>query len=221
MTRNQIEYWRNVEIERSNRANEKETNRSNVAREAETNRHNVVTEKEVNRHNLMTELLTSQANAELAKHYERQDSLGAQNLELQTNQLAETVRSNLANEQIRRDSTALGYAQLGLGYAQLGETVTHNRNVESTNLLATTGQIQYNQGQLALGNQKQLETERSNQANESIQQFRNMQDALRNSELVRHNVRSEELQQRGQNYQLGGSFVGTAGRVGALLVGGK
>lgn len=55
MTSNQIAYWKNVETERSNRANEAETHRANVAKESETFRHNNQTEKETWRHNYVNE----------------------------------------------------------------------------------------------------------------------------------------------------------------------
>lgn len=73
MTRNQLQYWANQEIKRSNLANERETHRNNVITENEIGRHNVATEREtswhnrvgereVNRHNLASEKI-DRANA--------------------------------------------------------------------------------------------------------------------------------------------------------------
>lgn len=56
MTRNQLQYWANKEIERSNRKNELETQRSNMVREAETRRSNKTKEIETGRHNRVTEV---------------------------------------------------------------------------------------------------------------------------------------------------------------------
>lgn len=62
MTGNQLQYQRNVETERHNRATEDEQKRSNLANEKETYRHNYATEvlgtrtlSETKRHNLATE----------------------------------------------------------------------------------------------------------------------------------------------------------------------
>ena len=45
MTSNQLSFYKNLETERSNRANEFETNRSNLAKETETNRANLEKER--------------------------------------------------------------------------------------------------------------------------------------------------------------------------------
>lgn len=62
MTRNQLQYQANLEIERSNRAREQEQHRSNVRNEAltatnisETTRANKAREKENERHNRVQE----------------------------------------------------------------------------------------------------------------------------------------------------------------------
>lgn len=62
MTRNQLQYWANKEIERSNRRNELETQRSNMVREAETRRSNKTKEIETGRHNRVTEAETQRHN---------------------------------------------------------------------------------------------------------------------------------------------------------------
>lgn len=109
MTRNQIEYQKHLEQQRSNRAQEaltgrsideqvrsnqareSENYRSNLARETENTRSNQARERETFRHDVNTEILTAGLNAE-------------------------TARSNLARElenaranQAREELTALGY----------------------------------------------------------------------------------------------------------------
>lgn len=122
MTRNQIEYQRNLETERNNRVVAAETERSNRAREAETERanrererqgvisldetgrHNVVTEnynwgslQESGRHNRRTESLTGFNYSEFARHNQ---ALEAIQQSLNERQVAETERHNRATEQI-------------------------------------------------------------------------------------------------------------------------
>ena len=55
MTANQIQYWRNLETERSNKAREAETERYNRASVAEQQRANLAKEAENVRHNKATE----------------------------------------------------------------------------------------------------------------------------------------------------------------------
>lgn len=81
MTQLGLDYLRNRETERSNRANERETNRANLAKEAENLRHNTATEQqainelaETNRHNVKTESLEDIKNQATKEHYERQDA---------------------------------------------------------------------------------------------------------------------------------------------------
>lgn len=66
MTRNQLQYHANMELARSNRAREFETNRANMAKEAEDKRSNIARETETNRANLVNE-------AETARHQQRMD----------------------------------------------------------------------------------------------------------------------------------------------------
>lgn len=110
MTRNQIEFQRNVETNRSNLVNETETNRANVAKEGlqkeqneETKRSNLAREAETQRSNLARETETSRSNR-------AQEALGYANL-------AEAKRSHLANEL--------------LGSATLAENSRHNVQLEN------------------------------------------------------------------------------------------
>lgn len=155
MTSNQIAYWRNVETERANRAQEAETYRSHVASEKETRRHNLMQEhvnmgtlRETERHNLMyeqeskrhnieTELVERGRLSETQRHNKAAEDISY-------GQLSETQRHNIEQEIISGRSVDLGYAQLDenrrhniqseylqgqnvqLGYAQLNEALRHN-----------------------------------------------------------------------------------------------
>lgn len=94
MTNNQIQYQRNLETERANRAQEAlgrdtmlEAARHNKVSENETGRHNRATEVETSRHNVKDENLRSAQNATLNAHYNRADDIAASGL-------AETIKNN-------------------------------------------------------------------------------------------------------------------------------
>nr|AVX53338.1 putative ORF1 [Marmot picobirnavirus] len=81
MTRNQLQYFANQEIARSNRAKESqainelaETSRSNLAREFETNRSNVAREQETHRSNAAQEKLQSERNRDQRNRWNAQSA---------------------------------------------------------------------------------------------------------------------------------------------------
>lgn len=85
MTRNQVAYREILEMERSNKAREAETNRSNlvdegetrrsnIARETENKRSNVARESETNRTNVANESLRD-AELQQRKKYEKQRNI--------------------------------------------------------------------------------------------------------------------------------------------------
>lgn len=105
MTRNQIEYQRNVELKRANLASEKqtqvrdsETARANKAREAENFRTNTANEQ-IRQGTLAETARTNRANEQL-KGYQIgvTDAHNAAMERLQASQNAELARSNLARE---------------------------------------------------------------------------------------------------------------------------
>lgn len=109
MTRNQIEYQRNVETQRSNQAQEalkgrelEETQRSNKAREAENYRSNTAKEAENYRSNYARERETSRSNrAQEGLMYLRDQEVARSNLAnevLKHQANLENVRSNQARE---------------------------------------------------------------------------------------------------------------------------
>lgn len=118
---NRANVAREGETHRANVANETETNRSNVAREKETNRHNLATEgidlgklEETKRHNVSTEGETKRHNVatesidmgklgETIRHNQAAESLSQAQIGLGYSQLAEAIRSNKRNEQIRME----------------------------------------------------------------------------------------------------------------------
>lgn len=130
MTANQIAYQRNVEEKRANMAREAETNRANLANEKigtdrniETARNNRAVEYETNRSNIAKETETNRSNLEKEAET-RRHNVSMEGID--TARLAETKRSNLANEAIgmRQASIAATNAQTQR-YAQL-ETARAN-----------------------------------------------------------------------------------------------
>lgn len=127
MTRNQIEYWSLLETKRANA----ETQRSNLSREAETARHNQAAESidlgklaESTRHNTAAEQQagmelaettrshkaseknTRIANRETQRAHEASEFLQGRTIEMGTNTLRETVRSNKAKEALELSKQA-------------------------------------------------------------------------------------------------------------------
>lgn len=245
MTTTQIQYWTLKENQRSNLAQETEINRSNVAREKETKRHNKAGEKETNRHNVVVEveterhnraieLLTSQANAEQARHNQMTESLEGQRLtidqqrlQLGYDTLAETHRTNVANEQLRHDSNALGWSTLS-------ETIQHNRATEGTNLMAVMESVRADKVNEALSHQRNIETQRSNMESEELRRAQNKNDAIRNAQQLdamresrRHNQETERAAKLRMLVDIynnavnaGTSFLTNGARTIAPLIGG-
>lgn len=148
MTNNQIQYQRNLETERSNRAQERnqryatrvqerhfttadlETARSNLARESETNRHNLATESvssrqiaELERHNVAEEGLKGSSLAETLRHNMQVESQAAR-------EQRERERSNREGEAIKREYLTKDYVSIASSAA---------KNVADNPLTAVTG----------------------------------------------------------------------------------
>nr|AVX53492.1 putative ORF1 [Marmot picobirnavirus] len=109
MTSNQLQYWRNVEQQRSNRAMEMENHRANVTRERETNRH----QSEMERQNLLALNETQRSNRERER--------------LTGQAQSEQRRANLAQEYLKSTANQIADRQVSLGYSTLGETSRHNQ----------------------------------------------------------------------------------------------
>lgn len=135
MTKNQIDYQRNVETSRANRATESlreaelgETRRSNQARETETQRANVAKETETHRSNIANEFLTASRDSESAR------ANRAREFETHRSNLAnevETRRSHVANElEAERSHLASELETNRANVVKEGETKRHNEETE-------------------------------------------------------------------------------------------
>lgn len=102
MTRNQIEYWKLKEQQRSNKASQAEQSRSNKAQEQETVRSNRARESETHRSNLINESHQSNVLGETIRANKARESHNVATLQetkrSNVAREAETRRSNLANE---------------------------------------------------------------------------------------------------------------------------
>lgn len=212
MTRNQIEYWRLQETERSNRVNEQhnrnvlaynyqvlaETRRSNLAREAETRRSNIAREKQ--------NLLDSNRNFELQKRSQEETQRHNRAVEqLNAQAQLETTRSNKAREQLQAQANAIQASSMTLKSNELNETVRRNKANEQLEMSRQVEQRRSDKqnellNQLRLGEIRrsnlatEAEKRRSNMATERIN-FGNLE--VRRSELserTRSNLANERIQ---------------------------
>lgn len=208
MTSNQIQYWRNVETERSNRTNEQETHRSNVVRERETMRSNLAKEFETNRHNVETErhnrnlLLESRAQFKASNElgwyqaHEQNRANVARESENTRHNMATEAAQSVANQNARYQAelnakinqTRASTAQYMAETNRMGilEGVRHNTAMEGLSLLTTKEQKRSNMA-------REDENRRHNIAQESLSN-RNLElDRQRLAESVRHNTATENL----------------------------
>lgn len=183
MTKNQIEYLKLLESQRSNKAQESltakrdattrelgfgnlaETTRHNLQSEAhnravldETSRHNVVVENETQRHNVSQEQLGRDQLLELNRHNTVTEGHTAQ-------QILESARHNQATESIERDKAATQRYQADTQRYSALETSRHNLAVEDeTSRHNVTSERETERSNRA----KESETSRHNKAQESI-----------------------------------------------------
>lgn len=198
MTQNQLRYWELQETKLSHRNTEAETNRSNLAKEKETKRANKAREFQnmidsdrrffIDKHNL-EELQRSNH----VREYQQQQSYN------------ETVRTNKANEDIRRSQVANQSAEIAersrsnrqqetLAKQQLIEQVrnnTTNNVITAGNLTETSRNNIFNN---ALAQSKLEEEIRANKQRENIQRAANQINSDRNRETARSNLARESLQ---------------------------
>lgn len=229
MTRNQIEYWRNVETARTNLAQETETNRANMARENETHRSNVRNELEMNRSNRTRE-------QETERHNRATESQNQKDLALRTvvadrdfhmglRTLSETARHNKAvegeNQRSNKAREYLSKLESDRNYEvkrRQQSTADYNAMTQRYNVEEGKRSHQANEGYALLNlaeakrsNQaRELETQRHNVSQESISKA---DQSIRRSELSekrRSNMAQEANVRRGQDFQLLGTLV-TAG----------
>lgn len=209
MTRNQIEYWKlqetqrsNLEYERQGREQLAETKRSNLARETETNRSNLARETETHRANLMHEYQVDLQRRQDAYFTLRnqietnRSNLAQEKIAKQRND--EQHRTNVANENIRLIQALTNQRQAELQqqqiYVQRNEQYTRQAIANATNRLgyAQLAETSYANRQSENLRQQQIaESIRSNMANEYIRTFANQTSAKNLNEVVRHNQATE------------------------------
>lgn len=204
MTANQIAYLNYLELKRSNlvkeaenarsnRAVELENRRSNIARELETFRNNNAVLTESQRHSRAVESNQFYSYAEQARHNRMTEVAVA-------NQLAETVRSNIAREQETvRSNIAREQETSRSNVAREQETIRHNRATESIsrdNIALGYAQVDAQYANVGLGYAQLQEAATHNRAVESETATHNR--AVEN-ESKRHNQVSEVYQLK--NYQ--------------------
>lgn len=189
MTKNQIEYLKLRETQRSNLAQE-ELTRTRDSRSyeiglgtlAESQRHNRATEEqarvsldETARHNLAGEQLTRSSLDESIRHNQAVELEAARHNKVgesyNERALKESGRHNLAQEQIGRSQVGASYANITLGYSQLDETNRSN----------VARETETNRSNLA----RESETERHNQKGEAIDMYRNRNEAKYKRDLIR------------------------------------
>ena len=217
--------WLNYsESQRSNRANESikrdtlaESARHNVATESELSRHNLATESESVRHNVESEIL---GRGQLALQHGQLQEQTRHNVatEIQSaNTLAETIRSNMAKEQLQMSAqaevarhnyqseylTATGIVQQANA---LSETTRHNKALEgiqqqqantASQRAANDYSYQYNMYQVAQRNAATAEMQANTGAFNAVTNYMLGYDTL--AETTRHNQSTEDIQ-RQQNY---------------------
>lgn len=232
MTANQIAYWKNVEENRSNLANERETFRSNLAREVETERSNKAKEfedwrwhtsqeKENHRANIAREKETARANR--AGEFLQQQNLNTQarNAVL-TNQynnrtLDETIRTHRANEReiMRANKAQEAISTLSANYkfaidSQQQSTNRYNAYTNRLTSLANESRVRNDYivnlkslSETTRSNQaREAETTRSNQASEYLRGQSNAIEQRRLDETRRSNRANESLKLWSTNAQL-------------------
>lgn len=218
MTKNQLEYWRNVETQRNNQAVEAETNRSNLARENETRRNNMATEQEINRHNLATERLTQQSNLLTQIRDRNNYNIASGQLERQKQydylSLQEQQRSNKAREAentaARKADTAIRKRQNSTNaYNAMTSRLTQQeveRNNRLNNRISLTTLTEQNRHNVAT----ERENVRSHVASENINNTRNFISQQQVEEQKRSNRAKETIERQKTALQFMSNLAGLA-----------
>lgn len=204
MTKNQVDYWRNQEIERNNRAVEIETNRSNLAKEEETRRSNMAREAETHRANYVKEVEARTDRIKSAYEFQM-------NQNLQYSELKEAHRSNLAKEKEAAASRISDYAartsanKIQAEKNQISrQEYEEDRRRNNLNYASTMSSIaEQRRANLA----REAETNRANLANEAISRGNLDYNFRRLDEQRRSNMVNERLTSRQQLISLTGSVA--------------
>jgi hypothetical protein len=199
-----IAYWNYKENQRHNVAAEShnrdvlsENTRHNLAVETEAHRSNVAREEETHRSNVAHETETHRHNVVVE---------------------TETERANRANEDIKRESNAIGWANVSLGYANLAEATRHNKANESISQQSVTEAARHNRATERVSYLNYAQTGRHNSAmvdyynTQSDRKF--ITDLLglgiqqqRADEDKRHHLVDENLSQQSVNISRGKAVV--------------
>lgn len=233
MTSNQLQYWRNVETNRSNLAQERETNRANLARELETNRANMAQEKETNRANLAREqethrsnivnerLRTEQLLSDVRNQVKQRELQWYNAKEIQRSNKAreaETARSNKAKEQISTLNYDLERYKSNLDYnirSRQQSTAYYDAETRRLAHMESVRSNRFNQNLNLLNSKetmrsnaaREAEQHRANVEQENISRFKSNDEHNRNVETARHNRAMENIAVYQSNQQLLGTIM--------------
>lgn len=153
MTRNQIEYWKNKETERSNRVREAETQRSNLAQEGLKRQEIGIQAGQLD--------LSKLSVAEQGRHNLETEAQGRTDLARRESELAETSRTHRANEAIaggnlaeqRRSNMAqesLKQVDLSINADRNAEIARHNEATEEIQTTQAEAQAEVNKANAEL-----------------------------------------------------------------------
>lgn len=187
MTKLQIEYHAQKEVERANRA-----------KEAELNRHNLEMEKQG------WQTITSQA-----QHIQNQKELGSGNL-------AELNRANLANESIRWFDASNQNAYR-MGSLANEQQKTHNQVLQFADTLVQNRQIAEDRliADYALRHEANAETRRANQQRELLTSQSQAETARHNQESERLNQAAINAGMINTAVSAGSNLIGSLSRAAA------
>lgn len=203
MTALQLQYWRDKEQARTNKATEEERRRSNLANEAELNRSNMAREEETNRHNVATEILGTKQYEELVRSNKARE--------------AETNRSNLAHEAQAAKQLQLGYANLDYQYANLA----HQQSQLAYNYSSLQEIAKHNRATEMISSNQLAETIRSDEARENQANVDNVTTNLQKTYALEETRKHNRAVEANQKYQTATGFLSTLVGAGVRLLTGK
>lgn len=223
MTKNELAYWDLQESKRSNLARETETNRNNVAVENETKRANLAREKETNRSNQVREIqnrldsersfrlqtatldqrkyefyvnsqLANRQQVEIERSHRESEAVQRQQALTQSSAQQESRRTNLANEQIKRDQLEVTIGQNRVSNSQRAYDLATQRYSAVTNAsnVAERNAIQWQSNSISL---RRLNQDRQLQLQSLAEQNRhNLVNEEQNRAKMRYDFMSRVVQ---------------------------
>lgn len=176
MTKNQIEYWKNVETERTNRAQELENQRHNEKMEslkaAELKQNKTLRQKELNQNKLLASLSNQLRSQELMEQTRSNRARESENTSsrVQSGQIAysqQRISQNVAGEQLHETRRA-NQAQESFRLTNLDEIKRSNLIKEQELYRSNIAQENLKAAQTSLDRQRIAEQARANRVNEGI-----------------------------------------------------